>query len=159
MKGSAVLLLVVLLGCGGKTQGADAATDAASGAAGTGGVGGQAGTGEGGRGGTGESCVREGMACSATGPACCPPLVCAGGCVTPPSQDGGSACVGSAGFGCLYGGCRGDVGAAPVCMNGSWGCPAGAIDTRSCGGCIGNPPPNWECGDGGWFLPDAIGAE
>jgi hypothetical protein len=139
---------VAALGCGGGHKGNDGG--GAGGGAGEGGT-----TGGGGQGGITESCFSQGMACANTGVRCCPPLVCAGSCVQPPNQDGGGSCPGSAGFGCLYGGCRGDVGTAPVCLDGTWGCPAGATDTRSCGGCTGNPPPDYVCGDGGWIHLDA----
>jgi hypothetical protein len=93
-----ILLLVALFGCGGNKDGTDAgggaggaAVDAAAGAGGTaGGVGGAGGsTGGGGSGGSGESCVTQGVVCSATGRFCCPPLICVGTCVQPPSQDPG----------------------------------------------------------------------
>jgi hypothetical protein len=149
MTRAGILLLVAALGCGGGNKGKD-------GGGGSGGGAGEGGTtGGGGQGGITESCFSQGMACSNTGVHCCPPLVCAGSCVQPPNQDGGGSCPGAAGFGCLYGGCRGDVGTAPICANGAWGCPSGATDTRSCGGCTGNPPPDYVCGDGGWIRLDA----
>jgi hypothetical protein len=167
----AVLIVVAVLGCGSSKGGMDAGggaggkMDAAAGtggAAGSGGGGAAGGGGAGGRGGSGESCLGQGVACSTPGVLCCLPLVCAGTCLQPPNnQDAGgpdAACVGSAGFGCLFGGCRGDVGTAPVCSNGTFICPNGSTPTNSCGGCTGNPPPGWVCGDGGWtFVPDAGG--
>ena len=66
----------------------------------------------------------------------------------------GGGCGSAAGFGCLFGGCQSDIGTAPVCANGIWSCPMGAIDTTSCGGCTGNPPPGYVCGNGGWVRVD-----
>lgn len=141
-RAATILLLLAALGCG-----SSKGTDGGSGGAG----GGSGGTmGSGGQGGIGESCFSQGVACSNTGVRCCPPLVCAGTCVQPPSE-----CTGSADFGCLFGGCRGDVGTSPICTNGAWSCPSGATDTRSCGGCTGNPPPDYVCGDGGSIHLDA----
>jgi hypothetical protein len=65
------------------------------------------------------------------------------------------ACAGSAGFACILGGCSNDIGTAAVCTNGIWNCPTNSIPTTSCGGCTGNPPPGWVCGDGGWTHVDA----
>jgi hypothetical protein len=69
----------------------------------------------------------------------------------------GAGCVGTAGFGCIYGDCGSDVGTTAICLNGSWSCPTGAIPSTSCGGCTGNPPPGYVCGDGGWIQVDAGG--
>src|SRR5262245_25059966 len=137
-----LLLLVAALGCG--------SSKSPGGGGGSGGTGGEGGTTGGGGQGGGESCFSQGVACSNTGVRCCAPLVCAGTCVQPPNS-----CPGSAGFGCLYGGCRGDVGTSPICSDVGWSGPTGATDTRSCGGCTGNPPPNYVCGDGGWIELDA----
>jgi len=81
--------------------------------------------------------------------------VCAGGICFPPPGNPDAGCSGSAGFGCIFGGCRGDTGTGPVCMNGTWSCPTGSTDSRTCGGCTGNPPPDYVCADGGWVLADA----
>jgi hypothetical protein len=56
---------------------------------------------------------------------------------------------------CLFEGCRGDTGTAAVCSNGDWVCPSGTTDPSTCGGCTGNPPPDFVCGDGGWIRVDA----
>ena len=40
-------------------------------------------------------------------------------------------------------------------MNGIWACPTGSTDSRTCGGCTGNPPPDYVCADGGWVRADA----
>jgi len=142
VKGIALLVLISVVACGKSSGGGDAGGGsggaATDGAAGTGGGGG---------------CRGQGMACSASA-TCCVPLVCAGMCVQPPGQDGGG-CSGSAGFGCIFGGCRGDTGTSPVCTNGIWACPTGATDSRTCGGCTGNPPPDYVCADGGWVRADA----
>jgi len=83
----------------------------------------------------------------------------AGGSAWDGGPDGADAgCTGSPGFGCILGSCNNDVGTSAVCANGSWGCPAGSIPSTSCGGCIGDPPPNYVCGDGGWMRIDATGA-
>jgi hypothetical protein len=83
----------------------------------------------------------------------------AGGGAWDGGSDGADAgCTGSPGFGCILGSCNNDVGTSAVCANGSWGCPAGSIPSTSCGGCAGNPPPNYVCGDGGWMRIDATGA-
>lgn len=123
--------------------------------------------GQGGRGGTGgESCSTMGASCAA--PAwCCAGLTCqVGVCVSLSSTDAGSdagsdggsdaaTCTGSTGFACLIGSCSNDVAMPATCRGGVWACPPGTVDTRSCHGCFGNPPPGWVCGDGGWMNPDA----
>ena len=80
----------------------------------------------------------------------------------PPSNQDASvvdaACSGSAGFGCIFNSCNNDVGTAAICSNGTWACPGGAIDTRTCHGCTGNPPPGYVCGSNGWMRVDAGGA-
>lgn len=58
------------------------------------------------------------------------------------------SCSPSAGFFCIYGSCLNDVGAYPVCQDGAWTCPSGAIDVRTCHGCVGNFPPGCTCREG-----------
>jgi hypothetical protein len=49
-------------------------------------------------------------------------------------------------------GCGSDVLAVPVCVDGSWQCPAGFVSLDTCpqGTCWGVPPPNTVCEDGEW---------
>jgi len=65
----------------------------------------------------------------------------------------GGCVVGSAVPWCVIGGCSNDQQAAPVCTNGTWTCPAGSIDYRTCGGC--HAFPGMVCGDGGSINADA----
>ena len=79
----------------------------------------------------------------------------------PSNQDAGgvdAGCAGYASFACLFGDCFNDVGLPEVCSNGTWTCPGGTIDTRTCHGCIGRPPPGYVCGSDGWVPVDAAGA-
>jgi hypothetical protein len=148
-------------GAGGASGSGGAGGGARGGTTGGGGQGGSAGGG--GSGGAGGSfCASQGMACSNGGLLCCVPLVCAGSCVQPPAnQDAGgvdAGCAGYASFACLFGDCFNDVGLPAVCSNGTWTCPGGTIDARTCHGCIGRPPPGYVCGSDGWMQVDAGGA-
>jgi hypothetical protein len=66
-----------------------------------------------------------------------------------------ATCAGTAAFACLIGACSNDVAMPATCRSGFWACRPGTVDTRSCRGCTGNPPPGWICGDGGWVNTDA----
>ena len=71
----------------------------------------------------------------------------AGGGDTGSGGTSGGCVVGSAVPWCVIGGSSNDQQAAPVCVNGTWTCPAGSIDYRTCGGC--HAFPGMVCGDGG----------
>ena len=120
-------------GAGGASGRGGAGGGARAGTTGGGGQGGSAGGGDGDEGAGGGFCASQGMACSNGATLCCVPLVCAGSCVQPPSNQDAivvdAACSGSAGFGCIFNSCNNDVGTAAICSNGTWACPGGAIDS------------------------------
>src|SRR5260221_390901 len=58
------------------------------------------------------------------------------------------SCTGAAGFGCVLGNCSNDLGAAAICVAGTWECPNDFIDARTCDGCVGNVPPGCTCSKG-----------
>ncbi len=58
-------------------------------------------------------------------------------------------------FYCIVGGCQFDVTTDPICMDGDLVCPTGSVDTRTCGGCVGQQLPGCTCHDAGVTCVDA----